>query len=114
MPKPYPREFRDDVVRVARGRDPGVTASKRMPASRTSNATNLESTRSTSVPDSLVREKLVRLDPVLTAQLNQLRMLVAGEALRLPVFDLGLGHPAAQPWLTDTKILRDLGLRLLA
>ena len=22
MPKPYPREFRDDVVRVARGRDP--------------------------------------------------------------------------------------------
>lgn len=25
MPKPYPKEFRDDVVRVARGRDPGVT-----------------------------------------------------------------------------------------
>ncbi|MER7459969.1 transposase [Micromonospora sp. NPDC126480] len=25
MPKPYPREFRDDVVRVARGREPGVT-----------------------------------------------------------------------------------------
>ena len=25
MPKPYPREFRDDVVRVARNRDPGVT-----------------------------------------------------------------------------------------
>ncbi len=25
MPKSYPREFRDDVVRVARGRDPGVT-----------------------------------------------------------------------------------------
>ena len=25
MPKPYPREFRDDVVRVARGRAPGVT-----------------------------------------------------------------------------------------
>lgn len=25
MPKPYPREFRDDVVRVARRRDPGVT-----------------------------------------------------------------------------------------
>ena len=25
MPKPYPREFRDDVVRVARTRDPGVT-----------------------------------------------------------------------------------------
>ncbi len=25
MPKPYPREFRDDVVRVARERDPGVT-----------------------------------------------------------------------------------------
>lgn len=25
MPKPYPREFRDDVARVARGRDPGVT-----------------------------------------------------------------------------------------
>ena len=25
MPKPYPREFRDDVVRVARGRGPGVT-----------------------------------------------------------------------------------------
>jgi transposase len=25
VPKPYPREFRDDVVRVARGRDPGVT-----------------------------------------------------------------------------------------
>ena len=25
MPKPYPREFRDDVVRVARDRDPGVT-----------------------------------------------------------------------------------------
>ena len=23
--KPYPREFRDDVVRVARDRDPGVT-----------------------------------------------------------------------------------------
>jgi transposase len=22
VPKPYPREFRDDVVRVARGRDP--------------------------------------------------------------------------------------------
>ena len=25
MPKPYPREFRDDVVRVARAREPGVT-----------------------------------------------------------------------------------------
>ncbi|MFN8549736.1 MAG: IS3 family transposase [Candidatus Eisenbacteria bacterium] len=25
MPKPYPREFREDVVRVARGREPGVT-----------------------------------------------------------------------------------------
>ncbi len=25
MPKPYPREFRDDVLRVARERDPGVT-----------------------------------------------------------------------------------------
>ncbi|WP_136090270.1 IS3 family transposase [Auritidibacter ignavus] len=25
MPKPYPSEFRDDVVRVARGREPGVT-----------------------------------------------------------------------------------------
>ncbi|WP_461158121.1 IS3 family transposase, partial [Saccharopolyspora tripterygii] len=25
MPKPYPREFRDDVVRVARNREPGVT-----------------------------------------------------------------------------------------
>ena len=24
MPKPYPREFRDDVVAVARGRDSGV------------------------------------------------------------------------------------------
>src|ERR1700678_407955 len=25
MPKPYPREFREDVVAVARGREPGVT-----------------------------------------------------------------------------------------
>jgi transposase len=25
VPKPYPREFRDDVVRVARDRDAGVT-----------------------------------------------------------------------------------------
>lgn len=25
MPKPYPIEFREDVVRVARGREPGVT-----------------------------------------------------------------------------------------
>ena len=25
MPKPYPREFREDVVRVARSREPGVT-----------------------------------------------------------------------------------------
>ena len=25
MPKPYPSEFRDDVVRVARSREPGVT-----------------------------------------------------------------------------------------
>lgn len=25
MPKPFPREFRDDVVRVARDREPGVT-----------------------------------------------------------------------------------------
>jgi transposase-like protein len=24
MPKPYPKEFRDDGVRVARGREPGV------------------------------------------------------------------------------------------
>ena len=24
VPKPYPKEFRDDVVRVARNRDPGV------------------------------------------------------------------------------------------
>ena len=24
MPKPYPKEFREDVVRVARGREPGV------------------------------------------------------------------------------------------
>ena len=25
MPKPFPKEFREDVVRVARGREPGVT-----------------------------------------------------------------------------------------
>ena len=25
MPKPYPSEFREDVVAVARGREPGVT-----------------------------------------------------------------------------------------
>ncbi|WP_165398231.1 hypothetical protein [Streptomyces albidoflavus] len=25
MPKPYPEEFREDVVRVARNREPGVT-----------------------------------------------------------------------------------------
>jgi len=25
VPKPYPREFREDVVRVTRGREPGVT-----------------------------------------------------------------------------------------
>lgn len=25
MPKPYPSEFRDDVVRVAQSREPGVT-----------------------------------------------------------------------------------------
>jgi transposase-like protein len=25
VPRPYPQEFRDDVVRVARGREPGVT-----------------------------------------------------------------------------------------
>jgi len=25
VPKPFPREFRDDVVRVARGREAGVT-----------------------------------------------------------------------------------------
>lgn len=25
MPRPYPKEFRDDVVWVARGREPGVT-----------------------------------------------------------------------------------------
>jgi len=25
VPKPFPREFRDDVVRVARRREPGVT-----------------------------------------------------------------------------------------
>ena len=24
MPKPYPQEFRDDVIRVARNREPGV------------------------------------------------------------------------------------------
>ena len=24
MPRPYPREFRDDVIRVARSREPGV------------------------------------------------------------------------------------------
>ena len=24
MPKPFPREFREDVIRVARNRDPGV------------------------------------------------------------------------------------------
>ena len=33
--KPCPREFRDDVVRVAPGRDLGVTASKRIPVSAT-------------------------------------------------------------------------------
>ena len=25
MPKPFPKEFRDDVVRVAQNRDPGIT-----------------------------------------------------------------------------------------
>ncbi len=28
MPKPYPREFREDVVRVARNREPGVTLAR--------------------------------------------------------------------------------------
>ena len=34
VPKRDPREFRDDVVRVTPRRDPGVTAYKRMSASR--------------------------------------------------------------------------------
>ena len=28
VPKPYPKEFRDDVVRVARNREPGVELSQ--------------------------------------------------------------------------------------
>ena len=40
--KPCPREFRDEVVPVAPGRDPDVKTSKRMPASRTANGTELE------------------------------------------------------------------------
>ena len=28
MPKPYPKEFRDDVVNVARGREPGQSLKK--------------------------------------------------------------------------------------
>lgn len=28
MPEPYPKEFREDVVRVARGREPGVTTAR--------------------------------------------------------------------------------------
>ena len=28
MPKPYPREFRDDVVRVARGRESGQSVQR--------------------------------------------------------------------------------------
>ncbi|BCJ73580.1 transposase [Catellatospora sp. IY07-71] len=28
MPKPYPREFRDDVVRIAQNRDAGVTVER--------------------------------------------------------------------------------------
>ena len=35
MPKPYPREFRDDVVRVARNRDGGVTLEQTHPTSST-------------------------------------------------------------------------------
>ena len=31
MPKPYPREFREDVVHVARNRDPGVTVEQVAP-----------------------------------------------------------------------------------
>ena len=31
MPKPYPAEFRDDVVRVARDREPGVVATRDQP-----------------------------------------------------------------------------------
>ena len=41
MGKPCPGEFRDDIVRVAPGRDPGVTASKKMTTSGTSTATDL-------------------------------------------------------------------------
>jgi len=28
MPKPYPQEFREDVIRVARSREPGVRLSE--------------------------------------------------------------------------------------
>jgi transposase len=33
VPRPYPREFRDDVVRVARNRDDSVTIEQMRPIS---------------------------------------------------------------------------------
>ena len=33
MPKPYPKEFREDVVRVARNREPGQRSSRSPPTS---------------------------------------------------------------------------------
>ena len=36
MPKPYPREFREDVIRVARNREPGVKLEPWRSGSRTS------------------------------------------------------------------------------
>ena len=65
--KPCPREFRDDVVPVAPGRDPDVKTSKRMPASRTTTGhdlvTSQEPARDRFSTDSAARKTNLLRDP---------------------------------------------------
>ncbi|WP_158791298.1 hypothetical protein [Streptomyces sp. NRRL WC-3549] len=51
MPKPYPKEFREDVVRVARKRESGVTLELKCEAGRkTSTDTWLRCRRTAGLP----------------------------------------------------------------
>ena len=122
MPAPYPQEFRDDVVRVARSREDGVTLAQiakdfgveEMTLHNWLRQSDVEAgvragTTREDAAETRELKRRVRLlkQPAAATQIRQFGRSLAGLAGPGTVFDIGLTHPVRQAGLRDAEVLRD-------
>nr|WP_010552303.1 transposase [Brachybacterium paraconglomeratum] len=124
MPAPYSQEFRDDVVRVARSREDGVTLAQiakdfgvdAMTLHNWLRQSDVEAgvragTTREDAAETRELKRRVRLLKQLAAatQIRQFRRFLAGLARPGTVLDIGLAHPVRQTGFGDPEVFRDPG-----